>query len=84
MRPGYWQTLSAENLQTIRSRARPLSELAGRSGSEGALVEALCRQLNMPMNELVFLPLVGRKAIWTAVMDAEDLEIVGYLPVDGF
>lgn len=84
MRPGYWQELSPENLRVIKERARPLTDLAARSEREHAQAQGLAQQIGLPMQELVYLPVVGPKAIWTAVLRAQTLEIVGYLPVDGF
>lgn len=84
LRPEYWQPLSESNRNVMRQRAKPLSVLAARSGETQKLVSAWAREHGRAMEELVYLPLTARKLFWTAVLDARTLEIVGYLPIDGF
>ncbi|OGB37213.1 MAG: hypothetical protein A3I16_16185 [Burkholderiales bacterium RIFCSPLOWO2_02_FULL_66_35] len=84
LRPEYWQPLSESNRSAMRQRAKPLSDLAARSDDAQALVSAWLRDNGLPIESFVYLPLTARKSIWTAVLDARTLEIVGYLPVDGF
>lgn len=84
LRPDYWQPLSESNREVMRQRAKPLSQLADRSDEIRALVTDWAKAHNRPLNGLLYLPLTARKAIWTAVLDSDTLELVGYLPVDSF
>ena len=84
LRPSYWQPLSDGNKVAIRQRAKPLKDLRDRSATNVDVVDQWLRNQSRPIEQLVFLPMVGRGQYWSAVMDAGTLEIVGYLPIDGF
>ncbi|MDP2021791.1 MAG: TfpX/TfpZ family type IV pilin accessory protein [Hydrogenophaga sp.] len=84
LRPGYWQALSSDNKAAIRQRAKPLLDLRSRSEANASTVDQWLSKHSRTMDQLVFLPMVGRDQYWSAVMDANTLEIIGYLPIDGF
>lgn len=84
LRPQFWQTLSDSNLQAIRKRARPLVDLSKRSSADEAVINAWLDKEKRLVNSLVYLPLTARKSVWTVVMRADNLEIIGYLPLDSF
>lgn len=84
LRPGYWQALSEDNKAAIRQRAKPLRDLRSRSETHASTVDQWLSKQSHTMDQLVFLPMVGRDQYWSAVMDASTLEIIGYLPIDGF
>lgn len=82
MRPEFWQTLSAENLQTIRSRSRPMSEwMAASESFRVASSDWLAKNRKEP-SELLIFPMQSRTGFWSAVLDAKTLQISGYLPFD--
>lgn len=84
LRPSYWQTLSEDNKTAIRQRAKPLRDLRNRSATDATTVDHWVSEQSTAIDQLVFLPMVGRGKYWSAVMDARTLELVGYLPIDGF
>ncbi|MBA4266237.1 MAG: pilus assembly protein [Comamonadaceae bacterium] len=84
LRPNYWQTLSDANKEVIRQRAKPLQTLRDRSKSDERIVNQWLNNQSRPLDQLVFLPMVGRDQYWSTVLDASNLDIVGYLPIDGF
>lgn len=84
LRPSFWQALSEDNKTAIRQRAKPLRDLRNRSATDATTVDHWMSKQSRIMEKLVSLPMVGRDKYWSAVMDAETLEIVGYLPIDGF
>lgn len=84
LRPNYWQSLSDDNKAAIRLRAKPLKELRDRSAANAEVVNPWLRKQSHAIEQMVFLPMVGRDHYWSAVMDASTLDIVGYLPIDGF
>ncbi|GAA6142211.1 TfpX/TfpZ family type IV pilin accessory protein [Hydrogenophaga sp. 5NK40-0174] len=84
LRPEYWQPLSEANREVIRQRAKPLQVLVDRSEEDARLVNQWLQESKQPIEELTYLPLTASKTIWTAVLRADSLEIVGYLPIDSF
>lgn len=82
MRPEFWQTLSAENMQTIRARSKSMSDwMAESEPFRTASKDWLSKNGKEPKDLLVF-PMQSRTGFWSAVLDAKTLEITGYLPFD--
>lgn len=84
LRPSYWQHLSEANKEVIRQRAKPLRVLRARSDSDSRIIDRWLKDQGLSVDQLIFLPMVGRDQYWSAVMDASSMEIIGYLPIDGF
>jgi hypothetical protein len=84
LRPNYWQALSEDNKASIRNRAKPLGALRSRSELNANLIDRWLIGKSHTLDQLSFLPMVGRDQYWSAVLDSRTLEIVGYLPIDGF
>ena len=68
----------------LLERAKPLRDLRNRSVTHASTVDQWLSKHSRTMDQLVFLPMVGRDQYWSAVMDSSTLEIIGYLPIDGF
>jgi hypothetical protein len=64
--------------------ARPVELLIDRYPAESSEVQALAREHGATPQGLRFLPIVSRHASWCAILAMPGVEIVGYLPVDGF
>jgi hypothetical protein len=84
VRPDWWQSLDAENHRQMRAKARPLDLVRARAGSEAGSLERLVADSGGPPDQVIALPLVGRQGDWAALLDARDLRIIGYLPIDVF
>ena len=84
VRPGWWQSLNAENQRQMRSKARTLELVRVRAGSRVGELDELVARSGVPADQVIVLPLVGREGDWAALLDARDLRIIGYFPVDAF
>jgi hypothetical protein len=82
-RPDFWMPYDAARPRVLQA-ARPVSELKSRLGARAAGVDAALASQGRNPNALAYLPLVGRKAFWTAVIDPVSADIVGYLPLDPY
>lgn len=82
MRPEFWQALSSENKRTIRARAKLAADWIAESESfRQASKEWLDQSGRLPKDLLIF-PMQSRTGFWSAVLDAQNLEILGYLLFD--
>lgn len=82
MRPEFWQELSAENLQIIRARSKPMSDwMAENDLFRNVSKEWLVGSGRDPKDLLVF-PMQSRTGFWSTLLDAKTLKIAGYLPFD--
>lgn len=82
-RPDLWMPY-AQAHDAMRQAAKPLSELMEREPQfRPAILQALERHSASP-SEVVYLPLVGRTAFWTALFRTNTLEPLAYLPIDPY
>ena len=64
--------------------AKPLADLVKAKPEAKAKVQEFVTRIGRAESELVYLPFVGRGDPMTAVLDARDARIVGYLPIDPY
>jgi hypothetical protein len=74
----------AEIATAVLAKAKPLSALAAAKPEAKARVDAFLAQSGRPADAFVYVPLVGRGATLTAVLDARDAAIVAYIPIDPY
>jgi hypothetical protein len=82
-RPDLWMPYEQASA-AVRREAKPLSELTDRLPQfRQPLLQAIESQRVFP-SDVVYLPLVGRNAFWTALFDANTLKPLAYLPIDPY
>lgn len=84
MLPGWWQDLGPDNHRQMRAKARSLEVVRARAGDATGELDRLVAGSGVPPEQVVALPLVGREGDWSVLLDARDLRIIGYLPIDAF
>lgn len=84
LQPQRWQELDDANRVEIRRRARDLAFLRTRAKDSGKTLDDLLADRGLPPEQVIALPLVGRRDDWSALMDRRTLQIIGYLPIDAF
>jgi hypothetical protein len=82
-RPDLWQPYAASRGQVLQA-ARPVDQLESRFASRAAEIDAVLKQVGRQAANTVYLPLVGRKAFWTAFIDPATANVVAFLPLDSF
>ena len=81
--PDWWRPWS-EGLEGMRRYAKPLSELMERRPEAKQYLQDAAQDTGRTVQELRYLPLVSNKTLdWVALLD-QDLNVVGWAPVDGF
>ena len=82
-RPDFWIPFEQAS-GAVRQEAKPLSELMAREPKlRQALQQALDAQ-GVAAADVVYLPLLGRTAFWTALFHANTLKPLDYLPIDPY
>lgn len=84
LQPQRWQELDEANRAEIRQRARDLLFLRSRAKDGGLALERLLAESSLPPEQVIALPLMGRRDDWSVLMDRRTLQIIGYLPIDAF
>jgi len=82
--PQRWQELDTSNRDEIRRHARDLAFLRDRAGAQRAVLDQLIASSGVPAEQVIGLPMMGRRDDWSVILDRRDLRILGYLPIDGF
>lgn len=83
-RPDLWEPYEVARSR-ILAEAKPVTQLRARFPQHAAQIdEVLARSGNPASKGAVYLPMVGRKSFWTAVLDPDTAAVIGYLPLDSF
>ena len=82
-RPDLWQPY-ANAIPDILKAAKPVRELKARHKDQSQTIDELLRGEGRNPENVVYLPLIGRKSFWTAFLDPVTADIVATLPLDPF
>jgi hypothetical protein len=82
-RPDLWQPYSDARARVLQAAA-PAAQLKKRFPDHAALIDQAIAQTGKPAASLVWLPLVGRDAYWTVLLDSTTADVVGFIPLDSF
>jgi hypothetical protein len=81
--PKNWQPYDSQNTAAW-NRARPLVQLTRRYPQAAKPVETIAKAVDVPIEQLRFLPLTARQGFGSAVLAPPDFRVVAVLDVDGF
>jgi len=79
--PKYYATYADVHAEVLK-KAKPLSTLVKQKPGSKAAVTAFVTRTGRAENDLAYVPLTGRGSSVTAVVDAHDARIVGFIPID--
>ena len=82
-RPDLWQTYDKARAE-IQKEAKPVSELIVRVPTEAEAIRNAARDAGRRAEELVYVPMIGRKLFWTVLLDPATTALVAYVPLDSF
>jgi len=66
----------------VLKKAKPLATLVKEKPESKSAVDSFVAQVGRSENELAYVPVTGRGDSVTAVVDAHDARIIGFIPVD--
>ncbi len=78
-----WQPY-ADARAAVLSASKPLLELKQHFPDIVDQADDVLKRAGRSWERAAYLPLVGRKVVWTVVVDNQSAEIIGFLPVDPF
>ncbi len=68
----------------ILQEAKPVTELLKRFPGQAAQIHRAVTESHHAIDALRYLPVVGRKGVWTALLDASDASLQGFVDIDPF
>ena len=82
-RPDFWIRYDQARPLVLQV-ARPLGELRTRFPQRSGEIDAEARSAGRSVDALAYVPMIGRKFFWTALIDRSTAEVVGFIPLDPF
>ena len=82
-RPDLWQSYE-DARPRVAAAAKPVSQLKARFPDWVSKIDAELRKAGLDPQKAMYLPVVGRKSFWTALLDPSTTAVVGFLPLDSF
>jgi hypothetical protein len=82
-RPDFWEPYGAAKGRVLGA-AQPVSQLKARFGARAAEIDAVLKSAGRNPDAVAYLPMVGRKAFWTAFIDPVSADIIAFLPLDPY
>jgi hypothetical protein len=73
-----------QGLPELKRRALPVSELERRHAEAKPLVASAVAQLQVPVERLVWMPVMHKNGFWTVLLDSDTGQPVSWLPVDPY
>jgi hypothetical protein len=82
-RPDLWQSYASARDRVIGA-ARPVEALKRKYPAQAAIIDAALQRAGRDAAHTLYLPMVSRKFFWTAFLDPQTADVVGFAPVDSF
>jgi hypothetical protein len=85
-RPSLWQPYAKAKSQVLAG-ARPLENLKTRFPDRVAEIDGALKAASREgdtMKAVGYLPMIGRKSFWTALVDTRTAEVIAFVPIDSF
>ena len=82
-RPELWQPYAAA-VPDILKAAKPVGELKTRFKDQSGAIDRILQAEGRSADNMLYLPLVGRKSFWTVFLDPVSAHIVATMPLDSF
>lgn len=82
-RPELWQDYELARAEVIAA-SKPVTQLKERFANQAAAIDRAIGASGRAVDQLAYVPMIGRSSFWTALVDRDSAEIVGYLPIDPY
>ncbi|MES2879436.1 MAG: TfpX/TfpZ family type IV pilin accessory protein [Pseudomonadota bacterium] len=82
-RPDLWQRYGAATPEILKA-ARPVVAFKTRFVMQAAAIDEALARVGRQPETVVYLPMVGRKSVWTVFLDPVTAEVLAFVPLDSF
>ncbi|MDB5874101.1 MAG: Pilus assembly protein [Ramlibacter sp.] len=82
-RPELWEPYEDAKARVLRV-AKPVSQLKLRFPGSAGEIDSVLKAAGRNPDAMAYVPMVGRKAFWTAFVDPVSADVVAFLPLDPF
>jgi len=81
--PDLWQPYPEARLRVLQA-AKPALTLKKRFPDRAAEIDKALARTGHPADSVAYLPMVGRKAFWTVLLDSLTADVLGFIPLDSY
>lgn len=82
-RPDLWRPYEQATADVLQA-AKPATQLLIRFAPQAAEIARVLKEVNRTPENVVYLPLVGRKSFWTVFLDPVTAQVLTTMPLDSF
>jgi hypothetical protein len=82
-RPDLWEDYAIARPKVLQA-AKPVAQLKARFPAQATEIDAALAGARLRPEAALYLPMVGRKTFWTALLHPATAEVVAFLPLDSF
>ncbi len=83
-RPDLWQAYDAQAKQRAWDASKPVAALLKKYPTQQTALAQIAQNTGFPESQLRYLPVQARDTVWSAILQPQTADIIGFLPVDGF
>jgi hypothetical protein len=82
-RPDLWQPYEKSKANVLKE-AKPVAMLMMRFPEQANAIRSVAQKAGYKPEELIYLPMVGRKSFWTVFLYPANAQVVTFIPLDSF
>lgn len=82
-RPDLWEEYAAAKPR-VRTVAKPAATLLTHFPAQAPLIDKAVQDAGRPVAKLVYVPMKSRMQFWTVLLDAQTMDVVGFINLDSF
>lgn len=82
-RPDLWEEYEAAKPR-VRAEAKPATTLLTRFPKQAPKIQKAVAETGRPLDKLAFVPMKSRMQFWTVLLDAQTMDVVGFIDLDSF
>lgn len=82
-RPDLWRPYNEATADVLKE-AKPATQLLSRFTASAAEIELVLAKIGRKPEDVLYLPLVGRKSFWTVFLDPITAQVLTTMPLDSF
>jgi hypothetical protein len=82
-RPELWQSYEQSRADVLK-QGKTVAQLRQRFADKASQIDAAAARTRRQTDQLLYLPMVGRKTFWTILLDSSSAEVLGFIPLDSF
>lgn len=82
-RPELWRSYEQSRADVLK-QGKSVAQLKQRLADKAAVIDTAVSRTGRRTDQLLYLPMVGRKTFWTILLDSSSADVLGFMPLDPY